>query len=108
MVTNHKKVNLKSRLDCYFDDVGTFALFIDHECRIDYLLNAVDEPAEKVNIDLIEKGVQYLEFHLKDRNKGTPIFARVIRDDNNCLIVTGVSSKAISDRTKSLWFDSEK
>ena len=104
LATKPKKLrDLGTRLLCHLEDITSFELNIEGECRYDVFFVALNEEVEKVEVDQEEYGVRYIEFHLKDRYKGTPFYSRVITDKYNCLIVTGTSLKAIKQTTKSLW-----
>ncbi len=104
LATKHKKLrDFGAKLLCHLEDITSFELNIGGECRYNVFFNALNEEGEKVEEDREEYGVRYIEFHLKDRYKGTHIYSRVITDKYNCLIVTGTSLKAIKQTTKSLW-----
>ncbi|GAA0198604.1 hypothetical protein GCM10009123_02370 [Kangiella japonica] len=96
-----------SKLDCIYQDKSTIELTINWSCDIQFFTNAVDETGEKLAVNRKKHGVSYMEFHLKDKNKGTPIFLRLIRDESHCLVTTGTSLKSIKDITKTLWFTDE-
>lgn len=90
-------------LDCSYQDQSSLQLIIDSECNIELFREAINEPGEKLAVEQNNNGVSYKEFHLKDRNKGTPVFSRIIKDDSNCMVITGTSLDSISEHTKSLW-----
>lgn len=92
-----------SKLDCTYQDQSFIELTIGWECNFHLYTKAINEPGEKLAVEREENGVSYMEFHLEDRNKGTPIFSRVIRDESSCLIITGTSLSSIKEKTKSLW-----
>ncbi|GAA4349256.1 hypothetical protein [Kangiella taiwanensis] len=93
-----------ANLYCNYQDKSTLELTINQSCNIQLFTDAVNETGEKLAVARKEHGVSYMEFHLKDKNNGTPVFLRVIRDESHCLITKGTSLKSIKDITKTLWF----
>lgn len=103
LIAGVKKVDLKPTLHCYYDEATTLEVFLSHECPKDYLDNALNEEGEKLAKDIVSNKVRYLEYHLKDRNNGSPLFARLIHDEDNCLIASGKSLTLLKKLTKDLW-----
>ena len=108
LVTSHKKSLIQgSLLSCNVKGITSFELSIGGDCYYEQFVDAIDEPTEKIEVDLKKDGVRYIEFHLKDREKGTPLYSRVIKDKNSCLIVLGKSLSSISEKTESLWLEND-
>ena len=109
LATKHKKLLIEgSLLTCSFEDQSNLELTIDGECNFQFFMDSLNESDEKLAIDYKENEVRYMEFHLKDRYKNTPIYSRVIMDPYSCLIITGTSLSSISEKTEPLWFKLRK
>ncbi|MEM6486626.1 MAG: hypothetical protein AAF662_16775 [Pseudomonadota bacterium] len=102
LVAPHEGYDLKAYAFCVNSELH-IDIYMDNMCNYQQFFDKVNLEDEEITEDITIEKTRFISFSLRNPISYDPVFAKVIRDRQNCVIATSASNEILDDALRELW-----